>query len=71
MKKPEHPRRSVSKNDEYVNDYACEDGCVKVENVKTAKTRCLKVRQGCSQASAHKSTRRVPIYCAGQVRGRL
>ena len=36
-KKPEHPRRSVRKNDEYVIDYACEDVCVKVENVKTAK----------------------------------
>ena len=26
---------------------------------------------GCSQECAHKSTLRVPIYCAGQVRGRL
>ena len=69
MKKPEHPRRSVRKNDEYVIDYTCEDGCVKVENVKTAKTRWLKVCQGCSQASARKSTLRVPIYFAGQVRG--
>ena len=28
-----------------------------------------KFARGCSQASAHKSTVRVPIYCAGQVRG--
>ena len=34
-KKTEHPRRSVRKN---VIDYACEDGCVKVENVKKTKT---------------------------------
>ena len=39
MKKLEHPRRSGRKNDEYVIDYACENGCVNVENVKTAKTR--------------------------------
>ena len=41
MKNPEHRRGSVRKNDEYLIDYACEDGCVKVENVKlkTAKTR--------------------------------
>ena len=44
--KPEHPRWSVRKNDDYVMDYTCEDGCVKVENLKTAKTRLLKVRQG-------------------------
>ena len=37
-KKPEHTRRSVRKNEEYVIDYACEDGCVKVDNAKTAKT---------------------------------
>ena len=66
MKKPEHPRRSVRNNDEYVIDYACEDGCVKVENVKTAK----QVRQGMfRQGSAHMSTLRAPIYWAGQVRG--
>ena len=66
--KNEHPRRSVGKNVEYVIDYACEDGCVKVENVKLAKTR---LPVGCSQASAHKSTLRLLIYCAGQVRGSL
>ena len=38
MKKPEHPRRSLRKIDEYVIDYACEDGCVKVANVKSPKT---------------------------------
>ena len=48
MKKPEHPRGSgsVRKIDEYVIDDACEDGCVKVENVKSAKTRFLNVLQG-------------------------
>ena len=44
--KPEHPRRSLKKIDEYVIDYACKDGCVKVVNVKSAKTRWLNVRQG-------------------------
>ena len=68
MKKTEHPRRTVRKYNEYVIDYAFEDACVKVENVKTAKTRLLKVRH-CSQASAHKSILRVPIYFAGQMRG--
>ena len=36
----------ICEKNEYVIDYACEDGCVKVANVKTAKTRWLKVRQG-------------------------
>ena len=67
-KKTEHSRRSVRY--EYVIDYTCEHGCIKVENVKKAKMRRLKVRQGgCSQASAHRSTLRVQIYCAGQVKG--
>ena len=39
MKKPEHPWRPVRKIDGYVINYACEDGCVKVENVKSAKSR--------------------------------
>ena len=37
MKKPERPRRSVKKVDEIVIDYACEDACVKVANVKSVK----------------------------------
>ena len=36
-KKPECPRRSVRKTDVYVIDYACEDACVKVANVKSLK----------------------------------
>ena len=36
-KKSERSRRSVRKIDEYVIDYACEDGCVKVTNVKSVK----------------------------------
>ena len=37
MKKPERPRRSLRKIDEYVINYACEDACVKIENVKSVK----------------------------------
>ena len=37
-KKPEHIRRSVRNFVEYVIDNACEVGCVKVANVKSAKT---------------------------------
>ena len=40
MRKPEHPRRSVRKIDQYVIDYACEDACVKVTNVKSLKKCC-------------------------------
>ena len=46
MKQPEHPRRSVRNIVEYVMGKACEDGCVKVANVKSAKSRSLNVRQG-------------------------
>ena len=36
-KKPKRPRRFVRKIDEYVIDFACEDACVKVTNVKSVK----------------------------------
>ena len=36
-KKPERPRRFVRKIDESVIDFACEDACVKVTNVKSVK----------------------------------
>ena len=36
-KTPERPRRSARKIDEHVIDYACEDACVKVANVKSVK----------------------------------
>ena len=75
MKKPEHPQRSVRKIDGNVVDYACENGCVKVANVRSVEVGKNSMIEcspgGRSQASAHKNTRCVPIYCAGQVRGRL
>ena len=72
MKKPEHPRRSVRKYDEYVIDYACENGCVKVENVKTAKTR-LKVYQGVFPSECtQEHTACTDLLCrSGEGRGRL
>ena len=54
--------------DEYVFDYVCEDACVEVAMVKSVK-KCSP--GGRSQAISHENTLRVPIYCAGQVRGRL
>ena len=36
-KKPERSQRSVRKIDDYITDYACEDGCVKVANMKSVK----------------------------------
>ena len=50
MKKPERPHRSVRKIDEYVIDYACEDACMKVANVKSVK-KCLPGRH--PQAQEH------------------
>ena len=38
------------KIDEYVVEYACKDGCVRVENVESAKTRWRNVRQGVFQS---------------------
>ena len=54
----------MSNFDQDVFDYALEDACVKVANVKSVKK--------CSRTmlpSAHKNTLRVLSYCAGQVRG--
>ena len=36
-KTPERPRRSARKINEHVIEYACEDACVKVANVKSVK----------------------------------
>ena len=44
VKQPEHPWGSVRNIVEYVMANACEDGCVKVANVKSAMSRPLNVR---------------------------
>ena len=68
-KKPELPRRSVSNFDQDVFDYALEDGCVKVANVKSVKKSSPgRKGRGKMLPSAHKNTLRVP-GCAGQARG--
>ena len=55
----------MRKIDEYVIDYACEDACVNVANVKSVK----KCSPGGMHPSTHKNALCVPTYCAGQVRG--
>ena len=47
----------MRKIDEYVIDYACEDACVKVANVKSVK-KCLPGKEagGGTLPSAHKNT---------------
>ena len=67
MKKPERPRRSVSKIDEYVIDYACEDAGVKVANMKSAK-KCSAGEgawEGRSQAWCPQEHLRVPTDSVG------
>ena len=60
----------MSNFDQDVFDYALEDGCVKVANVKSVNKGSPGRRgRGKMLPSAHKSTLRVPSYCAGQVRG--
>ena len=59
----------MRKNDEYVIDYACEDGCVKVENAKTGKDSMIESWPGGVSKRLPTRVPRVPIYCAGQVRG--
>ena len=64
-KKPECPRRSARKIDQYVIDCACEDACVKSCKREVGKE--MFARTTPPIASAHKNTLCVPIYCAGQV----
>ena len=67
--KPEHPLRSVRK---LMNTLSTTHARMAVWKLKTWRRQRLDdwmFARGCSQASAHKSTLRVLIYCAGQVRG--
>ena len=59
------------KNDVYVIDYACAGWLYESWKSEDGKDRLSdwKFSRVCSQASANKSTLRLPIYCAGQVRG--
>ena len=69
-KQPERPRRSVKNIDKYVINYACEDACVKVANVKSVKN----VHQGGGggggggggASKCPQEHLRVPSYCAGK-----
>ena len=45
MKNPERPCRSMRKIDEYFIDYAREEACVKVANVKSAE-KCSRAEGG-------------------------
>ena len=68
MKKPERPRGSVRKIDEDVFDYACEDACVKVANVKSVK-KCSP-GEGAGEGTlpnAHKSTCVYLLIASGDV----
>ena len=69
MKKPSCPRRSVRKIDEYVIDYACEDACVKVANVKLVKKIIVRQGKGAGRRrlpSAHKNTCVYQLIASGE-----
>ena len=62
-KKPELSRRSVSNFDQDVFDYALEDACVKVANVKSGKE--MFARCNYTLPRANKNTLRVQFLSAG------